>query len=213
MDGILDAAEQLFVDVGYERASTNHIAAQAGISIGSLYQFFANKESLLQAVGSRYAQGFFAALDAEAQHWAPGDGSTARLITQLIDNIFAYGRGHLGYVAISLNASEGSALAKLTEQFQKLVWARLGWLIAQVAAQHGVTLSEEESLFYARVSNAAMRPLLIWSITELRAGNAEAAQRILDAAKRMQVAYFERLLETTKARHAELPGGPATSSK
>jgi AcrR family transcriptional regulator len=35
---ILDAAEQLFAEAGYEAATTNEIAARASTSIGSLYQ-------------------------------------------------------------------------------------------------------------------------------------------------------------------------------
>src|SRR5262245_65035348 len=54
MDAILDAAEICFARMGYAEATTNHIAAQAGISPGSLYQFFANKEAIAQALATRY---------------------------------------------------------------------------------------------------------------------------------------------------------------
>jgi AcrR family transcriptional regulator len=53
---ILDAAEIVFAEVGYDEATTNRIAAQAGISPGSLYQFFANKEEIAQALTTRYAE-------------------------------------------------------------------------------------------------------------------------------------------------------------
>src|SRR5262249_46828567 len=54
MDAILDAAEVCFARRGYAAATTNHIAAQAGISPGSLYQFFANKDAIAQALATRY---------------------------------------------------------------------------------------------------------------------------------------------------------------
>ena len=54
MDAILDAAEICFARMGYAEATTNHIAALAGISPGSLYQFFANKEAIAQALAARY---------------------------------------------------------------------------------------------------------------------------------------------------------------
>jgi AcrR family transcriptional regulator len=41
---------------GYDRASTNKIAAVAGVSIGSLYQYFPNKEALVAAVIDRHTQ-------------------------------------------------------------------------------------------------------------------------------------------------------------
>jgi AcrR family transcriptional regulator len=51
---ILDAAALLFGRVGYEAATTNAIARQAKTSIGSLYQFFPNKEAILEALVSHY---------------------------------------------------------------------------------------------------------------------------------------------------------------
>ncbi|MBL8164097.1 MAG: TetR/AcrR family transcriptional regulator [Anaerolineae bacterium] len=54
VDDILDAAARLFREVGYEAATTNAIAGQAQVPIGSLYQFFPNKESILKALAQRY---------------------------------------------------------------------------------------------------------------------------------------------------------------
>jgi AcrR family transcriptional regulator len=50
---ILDAAALLLVDEGYDQASTNRIAERAGVSIGSLYQYFPNRESIVAALESR----------------------------------------------------------------------------------------------------------------------------------------------------------------
>jgi AcrR family transcriptional regulator len=47
---ILQAAAELFCNLGYDHASTNRIAERAGVSIGSLYQYFANKEAILAAL-------------------------------------------------------------------------------------------------------------------------------------------------------------------
>src|SRR5437660_11097229 len=54
IDKILKAAAFVFAKVGYEAATTNAIARQAGTSIGSLYQFFPNKEAILHALAGRY---------------------------------------------------------------------------------------------------------------------------------------------------------------
>jgi AcrR family transcriptional regulator len=50
---ILDAAALVLVDEGYERATTNRIAERAGVSIGSLYQYFPNRNALLATLSSR----------------------------------------------------------------------------------------------------------------------------------------------------------------
>jgi AcrR family transcriptional regulator len=45
-DAILEATTQLLIEKGYAATTTNHIAERAGISIGSLYQYFPNKEAI-----------------------------------------------------------------------------------------------------------------------------------------------------------------------
>lgn len=47
---ILQAAASVIDDVGWARASTNRIAEKAGVSIGSLYQYFPNKEAILESL-------------------------------------------------------------------------------------------------------------------------------------------------------------------
>jgi AcrR family transcriptional regulator len=53
---ILDVAEVLFAGQGYDATTTNAIAARAGVSIGSLYQFFPDKGAILRALALRYAE-------------------------------------------------------------------------------------------------------------------------------------------------------------
>jgi len=50
MAAILEAATEVIDDVGWARASTNRIAERAGVSIGSLYQYFPNKEAILASL-------------------------------------------------------------------------------------------------------------------------------------------------------------------
>jgi AcrR family transcriptional regulator len=52
---LLDAAASVFAEAGYEATTTNAIAARAGVSPGTLYQFFANKAAIAEALGTRYA--------------------------------------------------------------------------------------------------------------------------------------------------------------
>ncbi|WP_202864133.1 TetR/AcrR family transcriptional regulator [Mycobacterium sp. MFM001] len=51
---ILDAAKTVLIERGYDDATTNRIAEAAGISPGSLYQYFPNKETIIAAVIDRY---------------------------------------------------------------------------------------------------------------------------------------------------------------
>ncbi len=56
VEAILEATRRLLVEVGYDELSTNRVAKVAGVSIGSLYQYFPNKESLVGAVIERRAE-------------------------------------------------------------------------------------------------------------------------------------------------------------
>ncbi len=51
---ILNAAAELVSEMGYEAMTTSLIAERAETSIGSLYQFFPNKDAVLQALAKRY---------------------------------------------------------------------------------------------------------------------------------------------------------------
>jgi AcrR family transcriptional regulator len=54
IDALLEATARVLTKEGYDRASTNKIAAVAGVSIGSLYQYFPSKEALVAAVIDRH---------------------------------------------------------------------------------------------------------------------------------------------------------------
>ncbi len=54
-----------------DRLSTNRIAARAGVSVGSLYQYFPNKEALLAEVRRRYDEQFTARMMAEIGRIGP----------------------------------------------------------------------------------------------------------------------------------------------
>ena len=50
MDVILVAAARVFAARGYAAGTTNHIAEEAGVSVGSLYEYFPNKDAVLVAL-------------------------------------------------------------------------------------------------------------------------------------------------------------------
>jgi len=56
VDALLEATARILMKEGYDQASTNRIAEVAGVSIGSLYQYFPSKEALVAAVIDRHTQ-------------------------------------------------------------------------------------------------------------------------------------------------------------
>jgi AcrR family transcriptional regulator len=54
VEAILKATIQVLISVGKERLTTTRVALRAGVSIGTLYQYFPNKSALLQAALNRH---------------------------------------------------------------------------------------------------------------------------------------------------------------
>jgi AcrR family transcriptional regulator len=54
VDALVEATARILVREGFDRASTNRIAEEAGASIGSLYQYYPSKEALVAAVIERH---------------------------------------------------------------------------------------------------------------------------------------------------------------
>ena len=55
VDAIIQAATYILTKVGWEGLTTNAIAERAGVNIGSLYQFFPNKEAVIAELQRRHA--------------------------------------------------------------------------------------------------------------------------------------------------------------
>src|SRR5437762_14158570 len=56
VDALVEATARILVRQGFDKASTNRIAEVAGVSVGSLYQYFPSKEALVAAVVERHQQ-------------------------------------------------------------------------------------------------------------------------------------------------------------
>ena len=86
---ILDAARATFAAHGYAAGTTNRIAAAAGLSVGSLYQYFPNKDAILVELVMAHIEAGDAVLaravdDAVARH-APALPPLADLVRSAVD--------------------------------------------------------------------------------------------------------------------------------
>lgn len=73
VDAILQATIQVLLQVGKERLTTTRVAARAGVSVGTLYQYFPNKSALLQAALKRHLAAVTEAVErvCQEQHGKP----------------------------------------------------------------------------------------------------------------------------------------------
>ena len=63
VEDILAGTAQVLVARGYDESTTGAIAERAGVSIGTLYQYFPNKESLVEALFQAHAADLLSAVD------------------------------------------------------------------------------------------------------------------------------------------------------
>jgi AcrR family transcriptional regulator len=68
VEAILEATTRILTEEGYDKANTNYIAERAGISVGSLYQYFPNKESLMTALMAQHAQQMAELVESNLNH-------------------------------------------------------------------------------------------------------------------------------------------------
>lgn len=88
VNSIIKSAAQLLEKDGIEKLSTNKIAKTAGISIGSLYQYFSNKESVLETVMSTAADDYAKFFVDEIQKCDAKDADS--FVKVLVDATFDY---------------------------------------------------------------------------------------------------------------------------
>lgn len=182
---ILNAAETVFTEMGYDEATTNHIAAKASISPGSLYQFFANKEEIVQALTARYTkelkQVYDAVFSIEAASLPLSDW-----INQSIDGLVTF---QLAHPALLLLFSRNEPLVQFSSSVQALhkeIQARVEGGIQGRAPHLSATQRKLSATFSVHLFGAIL-PLL------LQAKEAER-ELLLQELKTMLYRYLEPLL-------------------
>src|SRR5215468_1795298 len=82
VDAIIQATARVLIEDGYDRASTNRIAQAAGVSIGSLYQYFPSKEALVSALVDEHVSRMLSVVERALGDGSPSDLpiSTRRLV-------------------------------------------------------------------------------------------------------------------------------------
>jgi AcrR family transcriptional regulator len=68
VEAILQATAHILTAEGYDKVSTNRVAEVAGVSIGSLYQYFPNKESLIAALAQQHTEEMVALVESNLQN-------------------------------------------------------------------------------------------------------------------------------------------------
>ena len=86
VEAMLDATARILIRAGREAATTNAIALEAGVSIGSLYQYFPNREAIIAALVHRHGHRIHALVTDAMQ---PPPATLDDAITRIVHAVFA----------------------------------------------------------------------------------------------------------------------------
>lgn len=91
VETLVQAAALEIGERGLDATTTNHVAARAGVSIGSLYQYFETKDAIVEAVMQRHAERLLAAVAARSRAQADADPRTVtrRVLKAVFDVVAA----------------------------------------------------------------------------------------------------------------------------
>ena len=84
VEAVLEAAAQVFEAQGYARGTTNRIAERAGVSVGSLYQYFPNKDAILVALLQQHVEEAVAFLTAKLAEAVQDPPPLEQLLQQIV---------------------------------------------------------------------------------------------------------------------------------
>lgn len=198
-DEILVAAGALFAEVGYDKATTNTIAKRSGVSPGSLYQFFPNKEAIAQA----YAAAATAELHRVYDAILDPDVLALPLpafLDAFIDALVSFNREYPGYLALSIASTISAPLALALADLRQGIAARLDALFAAISP----TSTAEQRRLRGLVSYRIFLALL-----PLAMGDGDRQRAIVGELKTVLSRYWEQSIDPQTARDTPAPAATA----
>jgi AcrR family transcriptional regulator len=103
VERILEAAGHVFAEKSFDAATTEEIAERAGVSIGSVYQYFPNKDALFEAIADQYLARARAVFELHMTAAAIEGGTWEEVIDRAIDAFDYLQRTEIGGRAVWLN--------------------------------------------------------------------------------------------------------------
>jgi AcrR family transcriptional regulator len=157
---IMDAAAQIFDEVGYEAATTIAIAARANTAVGSLYQFFPNKDAIVAGLIDRYQTQLHAIFDETITPDMP-HLPLPQLLDRLLDPLLDFELGQHGFKALFIGVPTSAALTAVTQSLTDDVVLR----VATIFRARLPTLLEADALRHSLVCVQIVKSFLALAIS------------------------------------------------
>ena len=173
-ESILDAAAALLESKGYEGVTTNALAKEARASVGTVYQYFPNKEAVLLALLARYRERLAAALLPALEH-----EGLETAVEALIRRFADFYVSEPGYAQLWLGTQLVGPLREAGAQWGEQFSHAFGEALAVRAGLHG-----DEARLKAKVLVHAVS-----SVISLAVSGDPQASELVDEAVALALAY------------------------
>jgi AcrR family transcriptional regulator len=181
---ILQAAAQVFHEVGFDAASTNMIAQRANTAIGSLYDFFPNKETIARRLSEQFCEDlrilFDGILTDELVHM-----SLSQLIDCIIDPLVRYHQTHPGLLALWLKSQDDSRLSAVEQDLSKT----LAHKTASIFIKRYPQCDEASALRCSRICMQTVQALMALAIDDAH----QVDEEVIVDLKTMIRAYLQAI--------------------
>ena len=143
IEAILDAASAVIGEIGFEAATTNMFAERANTSIGSVYQFFENKDAIIAALCDRHAS----ELDPLLQEAQAQEPVCEQQMQSMLNILSGHYFTHAGFRALMYGTYAPAEMSIIQNHLLRPLVERLSRTIQQVAPD----APESESSLHAEV--------------------------------------------------------------
>jgi AcrR family transcriptional regulator len=130
---LLEAAARVFATTGYTAASTNAIAREAGVSPGTLYQFFPNKEAIAIELGSRLMHEMRQSYDEVLAPITPDTTPLEEVIAGTVDRFIEFNCRHPAFFVLMHGPDIPGRIAEEHDALHTTLVARVETILAPFA--------------------------------------------------------------------------------
>jgi AcrR family transcriptional regulator len=190
---ILQAAAQVFHEVGFDAATTNMIAERANTSIGSLYVFFPNKETIARCLTEQFCEDVRTLFDGVLTNELV-DLPLSQFIDRILDPLVQYHQTHPGFPALWLKSQDDPRLLAVGQNFREVLTQKAAWVFTKRYPK-----SDEASV--RRCSRICMQTVQVLMI--LAFDGSQVDGEVIADLKTMIRAYLQATLGSQEHHSAE----------
>ncbi|MFF9850649.1 TetR/AcrR family transcriptional regulator [Streptomyces litmocidini] len=183
VEAVLSAADRILSREGYEALTMRRIAEEAGVPVGSIYQFHPDKGAVVDALGRRYLEAFGTAVDELVERALAGE--LTDLVGTMVDVCTELFRSQPGGMVLWAGRHLSPELARADEASNALVAEGLRRIVEHLTGGSDDERTRRATRMAVWAANAVLH--------EVFKGGGEPDLETVDELKRMLRRYWEDL--------------------